>query len=120
MTRVAAAFGIGFPGGAALGGFISTYLIQVWDWRAPFWFGFTLTVLLLLGSLVWLPESIHYLVEKRPPGALEAYNKIGAKLGYPPEPQLPPARVGSTHGSVVMAAIFKGVMAKRTAFLWAG
>ena len=113
-------YGVAFPGGAALGGFISTYLVQAWGWRAPFWFGFTLTLLLLLGSLIWLPESIYYLVEKRPAGALQAYNKIGAKLGYLPEAELPAPHTSAATGAVMMAAVFKGVMGKRTLYLWGG
>jgi MFS family permease len=112
-------YGIGLPAGAASGGFITTFLIQAWDWRAPFWFGFSLTVALLLGCLVWLPESIHYLVDRRPAGALEKYNKIAVKLGYEPDDQLPPARP-IEHAKGLIGAIFHGVMAKRTALLWTG
>lgn len=113
-------YGIGLPAGSGTGGFITTFLIQAWDWRAAYWFGAILTAALLLFSVFALPESIHYLVEKRPPGALETYNKIGAKLGYPKEDELPPAHVGATTGKVVVSAIFKGIMGKRTAYLWIG
>jgi len=113
-------YGIGLPAGSGAGGFITTFLIAAWSWRAAFWFGAILTGLLLLGSLVWLPESIHYLVEKRPPGALEEYNKIGTKLGYPHEDTLPPSHLAGKKGSVVVSAIFKGIMGKRTAYLWLG
>ena len=74
----------------------------------------------MLGSLVWLPESIHYLVEKRPPRALKEYNEIAGKLGYPQEDALPPAHLAQTKGGVVVSAIFKGIMGKRTAYLWLG
>ena len=113
-------YGIGLPAGSAAGGFITTFLIAAWSWRAAFWFGAILTGLLLLGSLVWLPESIHYLVEKRPPGALQEYNKIGTKLGYPQEDTLPPSHLAGKKGNVVVSAIFKGIMGKRTAYLWLG
>ncbi|MGB8383634.1 MAG: hypothetical protein WCG47_20690, partial [Dermatophilaceae bacterium] len=88
--------------------------------RAAFWFGAVLTGLLLLGSLVWLPESIHYLVEKRPPRALEEYNEIADKLGYPQEDTLPPPHAAQRAGNVVVSAIFKGIMLKRTVYLWLG
>ena len=113
-------YGIGLPAGSGAGGFITTFLIQAWSWRAAFWFGAILTGLLLLGSLVWLPESIHYLVEKRPPRALKEYNEIAGKLGYPQEDALPPPHLAQTKGGVVVSAIFKGIMGKRTAYLWLG
>ncbi len=113
-------YGIGLPAGAASGGFITTFLLQAWGWRAPFWFGFILTTCLLLACLVWLPESIHYLVEKRPAGALEQYNKIGRQLGYEAEAALPAVPASHAKSGGVIQAIFAGVMLKRTAYLWLG
>jgi MFS family permease len=115
-------YGIGLPAGSGTGGFITTFLIAAWDWRAAYWFGAILTGGLLVFSLRALPESIHYLVEKRPPGALEEYNKIATKLNYPTEDVLPPshiAQAGAARG-IVMAAIFKGIMLRRTILLWLG
>ncbi|HRC13343.1 MAG TPA: MFS transporter, partial [Dermatophilaceae bacterium] len=68
----------------------------------------------------WLPESILYLVEKRPAGALEDYNKIGAKLGYPNESALPAARVTAGKAQNVVQMIFGGKMLQRTLLLWFG
>ncbi len=113
-------YGIGLPAGSGTGGFITTFLIQAWDWRAAYWFGAILTGALLVFSFFALPESIHYLVEKRPKGALEKYNAIAAKLGYPKEDQLPPAHVSTATGNVMVSAIFRGIMGKRTALLWIG
>ncbi len=112
-------YGIGLPLGSGTGGYITGFLNNNYGWQAAFWFGFALTTLLLIGSVFWLPESIHYLVEKRPAGALEAYNKIGAKLDYPAESELPPAHVKKGE-SVVVAALFRGIMMRRTVLLWLG
>ena len=113
-------YGIGLPAGAATGGFITTFLLNAWGWSAPFWFGFTLTAILLVLAYLWLPESILYLVEKRPAGALEAYNKIGAKLGYPNESALPAAHVPAGKPQNVVQMIFGGKMLGRTLLLWFG
>lgn len=112
-------YGIGFPLGAAIGGFMSIYLIGSFGWRGPLWFGACLTFVMFLGALVLLPESINFLVEKRPVGALKTYNKIGAKLGLPPANDLPP----QTHYEVqatVSQSVFQGIMLKRTLLLWFG
>lgn len=112
-------YGIGLPAGSAAGGAMTSVVVSQWGWRGPFWAGFIATVVLFFVAIAWVPESIHYLVEKRPAGALQAYNKIAAKLGYPTEDRLPEAHVGNSSG-VVVTALFRGIMAKRTALLWLG
>lgn len=111
-------YGIGFPAGAALGGAISTVLIAQYGWQAPFVFGALLSGAMLLVVVRSLPESIEYLVEKRPAGALEQYNKIAEKLGYAGAARLPePQHRGQAQAAY--KTVFGGAMAKRTAFLWA-
>jgi benzoate transport len=112
-------YGIGLPAGAATGGFISTFLIDAWGWRAPFWFATAATVLLLVASWRWLPESIHFLLEKRPAHALEEYNRIADRLGYERAEELPPPRAG-TVTRVGVSSLFHGLLAKRTSLLWIG
>lgn len=112
-------YGIGFPAGVALGGAVTGLLIAEWGWRAPFFFGGICTAIMAVVALVALPESIEYLVERRPRGALEAYNRIAAKLGYAPAAELPQPR----SAAIVKAgarAIFSGALLRRTVFLWIG
>ncbi len=110
-------YGVGLPAGAASGGFISTFLIGAWGWRAPFWFAAAVTLVLLVVSWRWLPESIHYLMEKRPPNALKQYNAIADRLGYEQASELPPA-VTQKAQQVGVGALFHGLLAKRTSLLW--
>lgn len=110
-------YGIGLPAGAASGGFISTFLIDAWGWRAPLWFAAALTVVLMLAALAWMPESIHYLVEKRPAGALGQYNAIARGLGYEQSDDLPPAHARAGE-KVNVAALFQGILGRRTLLLW--
>ena len=112
-------YGIGLPLGAATGGFISTFLIGAWGWRAPFWFATLVTVVLLFTAWRWLPESISYLVEKHPPNALQTYNTIADQLGYPQASELPPAYSEKAH-HVTVGTLFHGVLARRTTLLWIG
>lgn len=112
-------YGIGFPLGAAMGGAVSSVLIAQWGWRAPFVFGGIISAMMLVVVIAALPESISYLVEKRPKGALEAYNRIARRLGYPTADVLPEARV-KAQGSAAASAIFGGLIGRRTVFLWAG
>jgi benzoate transport len=112
-------YGIGLPAGVAMGGAVTGTLIAMFDWRAPFVFGAVITAVMLFVVMVALPESIEYLIEKRPKGALDQYNKIADKLGYPRAAELPPA-MASTQMRVVRTALFSGVMLPRTLFLWGG
>ncbi len=112
-------YGVGFPLGAALGGAISAYLIASYGWQAPFMFGAVLSGAMLVLVVLALPESIEYLVEKRPSGALEQYNKIAAKLGYAAADRLPPA-TSTAAQQAPWKVVFSGTLGKRTVFLWAG
>lgn len=112
-------YGMGLPAGVAMGGALTNPLIAEFGWRAPFVFGAVLTALSLLWVLVALPESIEYLIENAPDGALEQYNKIAVKLGYPPAKALP-APLESQEMHVASKALFSGIMLPRTALLWLG
>lgn len=112
-------YGIGFPLGGSLGGFVSVFLIGTYGWRAPLWFSAGLTFILFLVALAVLPESINFLVEKRPANALKTYNKIGAKLGLAPASELPPQTRYEVKATVGQS-MFRGVMLERTILLWLG
>jgi benzoate transport len=112
-------YGIGFPLGSALAGAVIGPLTMAYDWRAPFVFGALLTLAMLVVVYFVLPESIDYLIEKRPKGALEQYNKIADRLVYPQAGALPKAAVQLRH-QVALRSIFGGVMLRRTLCLWIG
>lgn len=57
----------GFTVGAAAGGFVSAALIPAYGWHAVFWVGGVVPLALGLAMLVWLPESIQFLVLHRRP-----------------------------------------------------
>jgi benzoate transport len=110
-------YGIGFPLGAAIGGFLSIWLIGTFGWRGPFLFSAAATTIMLVWVALALPESVGYLVEKRPAGALAAYNRIGAKLGIQPASELPPATSHELEPSLGKD-MWQGIMLRRTILLW--
>ncbi|WDZ97088.1 MFS transporter [Herbaspirillum sp. WKF16] len=57
----------GFTVGAAAGGFVSAALIPAYGWHAVFWVGGAVPLLLGVAMLIWLPESIQFLVLRRRP-----------------------------------------------------
>src|SRR5258706_5368973 len=110
-------YGIGLNAGVALGGAVTNMLIAAFTWRAPFVFGAIVTAAMCVLAIRTLPESIEYLIEKRPKRALEHYNAIADQLGYPRGTVLPAAlEPGEMH--VTRKALFYGIMLLRTISLW--
>ena len=103
---------IGYPIGGVVGGTIAALLMQVFDWRAVFLLGAGGAVLLF--PLVWLflPESLAYLIDRRPPDALGRVNAILARFGHSPVRDLPPAVV--IKSSFRPAILFQGALLRTT------
>lgn len=57
----------GFPLGAALGGFLAAWMIPQWGWRSVLLLGGGVPVVLAVVMLVFLPESVRYLVANKLP-----------------------------------------------------
>jgi MFS transporter, AAHS family, 4-hydroxybenzoate transporter len=57
--------GVGFTGGAAIGGFISAFLIPRFGWQSVLYFGGAVPLAIALAMLAWLPESLQFLVVRR-------------------------------------------------------
>ena len=73
---------IGYPIGAALGGFAVSANLSLENWRTVFYFGATVTTLFIPVVYFVLPESVHWLARKQPAGALEKINRTLARMGH--------------------------------------
>ncbi len=80
---------IGFPIGGVVGGAIVGQLLGSGDWREVFLFGALATTILI--PIVWflLPETVTFLVQRRPAGADRKLDRILARMGRPPLGALP-------------------------------
>lgn len=112
-------YAAGFPIGATLCGLVGAPLIPRFGWQSIFITGAAATVILLALSFRYLPESLDFLLNKRPAKTLEKTNAILVKMGQPTInslPQLPPqqTRQGMTK------EIFTGAGGFRTIMLWTG
>src|SRR5205823_1558628 len=54
----------GFTLGAAVGGVIAYFIVPAFGWRSVFYGGGALPLLIGLMMLVWLPESLQFLVQR--------------------------------------------------------
>lgn len=73
----------GQPIGGTIGGIIAGVLLSQYDWRAVFVFGSAATLAVAVLALAVLPESLDYLVSRRPKNALDRTNAILIKLHQP-------------------------------------
>jgi len=73
---------IGYPVGAALGGFITSTGLTLAEWRSVFYFGASVTVAMIPIVFFLMPESVHWLARKQPEGALDRINKTLRRLGH--------------------------------------
>ena len=80
---------IGYPVGAALGGFITSTGLELAEWRSVFYFGATVTVVMIPTVYFLMPESVHWLARKQPEGALDRINRTLTKLGHQTIAELP-------------------------------
>jgi benzoate transport len=80
---------VGYPIGATIGGLAAVYLLSAYGWRSVYWFGAAAGLVLLPLAAIWIPESLDFLLARRPAGALERINRILARLGQPALDALP-------------------------------
>ena len=102
----------GYPLGAVGGGIIATQLLTSGNWRPVFAFGGYATAACI--PLVWvlLPESISYLVQRRPARALERINATLVRLGHRAVDALPDPAAGLRQGS--WSQLFEPGLARAT------
>ena len=71
----------GYPAGAMMTSVVGSYIMPEFGWRGMFWFGGGLTLTMVVVAWLLLPESLKFLIEKRPANALDRINNILRKLG---------------------------------------
>lgn len=109
----------GFAIGATLGGFIAGPLIPQFGWRSVFAAGAAASIIMLALTWRFLPESLDYLVSKRPPNALKKINVILVQMRRPVLSELPysPAN-NQAQGSI--KELLSGPAFLQTVLLWTG
>ena len=91
---------IGYPLGAVTGGIVTARLLQGHDWRAVFYFGSAVTAVLVPIVFLFVPESVHWLTQKQPAGALEHVNRALTRMRHPTVLALPAVAADARRQSV--------------------
>ena len=79
----------GYPLGAMMTSVVAGYVLPDYGWRGMFWFGGVVTLSMVVVAFLLIPESLKYLIQKRPDNALERVNGILAKMKREPLAALP-------------------------------
>jgi AAHS family 4-hydroxybenzoate transporter-like MFS transporter len=112
----------GYALGAMLTSVAAGLILPDYGWRGMFWFGGVAT--LLMGVVAWLliPESLKYLLERRPSDALRRINKILTKLKRDTLLQMPDVDPRQQKQSLGMVQVMLQLLAKEhrkvTLTLW--
>ena len=111
---------IGYPIGATIGGTIAAILIAQYGWRSAFLFG-AIASLVMIPIVLWrLPESLDFLLAKRPPNTLQRLNDLLLRMQQKPVarlPEAPPMEEKHAQGNPV-AQLFIGGLARSTLLIW--
>lgn len=105
----------GYPFGILIGGTFASVLLAYFEWRSVFVLGGILTAGFIPLAWYLLPESIEYLVQRRPPDALERINRTLQRMQHPPIQSLPPVAESAARPGYM--ALFSPGQARTTILL---
>jgi MFS family permease len=111
-------FALGLPTGGLLGGSVAAFVASGYGWRATFLSGAALSLVTTLAMLRVLPESIEFLITRRPPNALDRVNRLLERMHLASLRELPQPTAGET-GSV-RTTVLAGRSGVRSVLLWLG
>ncbi|GAA2425665.1 MFS transporter [Streptomyces macrosporus] len=109
----------GYAIGATLGGLLAVGLVDRFGWRSVFLAGGLATALAVPLAWATLPESLDFLLTRRPKGALERVNALARRMGQPALSELPET---TDRSSASLTAGFRrlldGALRRSTVLLW--
>jgi benzoate transport len=104
--------------GGAVGGVASAFLIDAYDWRAPFVVGAAATIVLVGVVIMTMPESITFLLARRPRNALIEANRLLVQIRQPALLELPALAASSGPARSIRAAVFGRRALTMTLLVW--
>lgn len=108
----------GYSIGATLGGAAAVYLQSQYGWRSVFVFGGISTLSIFALLLFVLPESVDFLVTKRPRNVLDRLNRIARKTGHPEVAALQDIQASSKSKANPISDLLSPTSRRSTLLLW--
>lgn len=109
----------GYPIGAIVGGIVTVYLLEAFDWQTVFIFGGVVTGLMIPLALVFLPESIEYLLTRRAEDTLTRVNRVLVSMKKAPLESLPETDEKPVAVTSPVTKLFTSTLRKQTVLIWA-
>jgi AAHS family 4-hydroxybenzoate transporter-like MFS transporter len=106
----------GYPLGAMLGGFLAKAVIPAFGWQGIFVAGGIMTLCLLPLVLMYVPESLYFLMRRRPDSCLERMNAVLRYLQMPELQDVPKA--GAKPEAASVRSLLTKSRRKSTLQLW--
>jgi len=106
----------GWPVGAILTGFFCAYAIPTFGWRFAFLFAGGISFLMLIGVIIYMTDSLEFLVKQQPQNAQKDINILLDKLGQTGIQSLPPKPV--TISNTPVSELFSVEYKNSTFKLW--
>ncbi len=104
----------GYPIGTIVGGSVSAMLLAHYDWRAVFLFG-ALCSALFVPLVLWrAPESVAFLMHRRPANALARINATLRRMGHGAIDALPDPEPQATTAKAPVVALFSPALLRTT------
>ena len=113
-----AAYSTGYPVGATLGGALTALAIPRFGWRSAFAIGGVMTLALLVVAWRALPESLDFLLARRPPGALGRLNELLVRMRLPELGVLPGSPASSGAPPAETRAPLRWLLTPTTFLVW--
>jgi benzoate transport len=108
----------GYPVGATVGGAIAAFLVTRYGWRSAFLFGALASAAMIPAVARSLPESVDFLLARRPPGALARLNDVLRRMGRPAVAALPSLEADEPERANPLGGLFAKGTAGQTALIW--
>ena len=112
------AYATGYSIGATVGGALTAYAIPHYGWRSAFVIGGTMSLLLLPVAWRKLPESLDFLLTRRPAAALQRVNALLEAMRQPAVAALPERSVAHAAAAPVRTQLGL-LMTPSTLLVWA-
>ncbi len=108
----------GYPIGGIVAGLVSVYLIGGFGWRSIFVFGGLMSACMIPLVMFRLPESLDYLLDQQPRGALNRLNQLLRRLGQPGLQQLPVRDTAQVKAAGAVGDLFSDELRFNTLSMW--
>ncbi|NKX51447.1 MFS transporter, partial [Arthrobacter deserti] len=105
---------IGQPVGGVVGGLVTGALVHAFGWQSAFLFGTIITAVMIPVILLAVPESVDYLLARRPSDAVQRANKVLHRMEQPAIADLPAAAPAPARKKSRFAGVLTGANARRT------